>query len=71
MFIAELHDYLGVEVGRNLGMPLDQFVTEAFQGLQSGLDQVIVGTIGPAEPFHDIVNKRRTLFENLAKMMRH
>ncbi|KAG2420783.1 hypothetical protein HFD88_000397 [Aspergillus terreus] len=67
---TELHDYMGVEVGRNLGMPLDQFVTEAYQGLQSGLDQVIVGTIGPAEPFYDIVNKRRTVFENLAKMMR-
>ena len=56
--------------GRQLGMPLDIFTEEAYKGLVSGGDQVIIGSIGPADTFNEIVDKRRTAFENLAKMMR-
>ena len=56
--------------GRQLGMPLLQFTDQAYEGLASGRDQVIIGAVGPAETFHEIVNKRRTAFENLTKMRR-
>lgn len=67
--LAELHDYMG-EMGRKVGMPLDQFVNEALDGFQAGLDQIIVGSIGPSEAFHEIVDKRVEIFEQLAQMMR-
>ncbi|KAL8651543.1 MAG: hypothetical protein Q9210_003194 [Variospora velana] len=67
---TELHDYMGQEKGRTLGMPLDQFCDQAYAGLARGLDQVIIGSIGPQENFLDIVNKRRGAFDFLAKMMR-
>ncbi|PLB54530.1 oxidoreductase [Aspergillus steynii IBT 23096] len=63
---TELHDYMTPEVGRNVGMPLDQFVDQAFAGLQSGKDQVVVGSILAEDRFHEIVNKRREAFEELA-----
>lgn len=67
---TELHDYMGQEIGRSLGMPLDKFCDEAYSGLASGKDQVVVGSIGPLDNFMDIVDKRRGLFEFLAKMIR-
>ncbi|OAF60565.1 hypothetical protein VC83_03294 [Pseudogymnoascus destructans] len=54
---TDLHDYMGVEVGRNLGMPLDQFTEEAYQGLLSGDDTIAVGGImipGAKEAMADI-----------------
>jgi len=51
-------------------MPVDVFTDEAYKGLASGSDQIIIGSIGPADTFNDIINKRRTAFENLAKLMR-
>ena len=58
------------EQGRQLGMPVDAFTDEAYKGLASGSDQVVIGSIGPADTFNEIVDKRRTAFENLSKMMR-
>lgn len=68
--LAELHDYMGADKGRQLGMPLEQFTEAAFEGLASGKDQIVIGHIGTAQSFHDIVNSRREAFENLSKMMR-
>lgn len=67
---TELHDYMGQEKGRALGMPLDKFCDEAYSGLASGKDQVVIGSIGPREKFMDILDKRRGTFEFLAKMIR-
>ena len=72
---AELHDYMESGTGRQLGMPARAFVDETFKELATGSDQVIVGSVGPADTlpadtFHEIVDKRRNAFENLAKMMR-
>lgn len=61
---------MGEDVGRNMGMPLDQFSAAAYQGLAAGKDQVIVGSIGPESTFNDIVDKRRTAFGTLAEIMR-
>lgn len=68
--LAELHDYFGKEKGRAFGMPLDEFTNEAHRGLLEGKDQIIIGSIGPADIFNEIVDKRRQGFENLAAHMR-
>lgn len=70
MSTAELHDYIGEEAGRKLGMPLDTFTEQAYQALAEGKDEIIIGSIGPADTFNRIVDDRRTAFENLAKIMR-
>ena len=67
---TEIHDYMGEQKGRAFGMPLDEFCNEAYDRLNSGEDQVIIGAIGPQEKFMDIVDKRRDTFELLAKLMR-
>ncbi|KAJ5691961.1 hypothetical protein N7462_001384 [Penicillium macrosclerotiorum] len=67
---TELHDYMGEETGRSLGMPLEEFTDQAFSGLAVGKDQVIIGSVGPVETFNEIVDKRREAFSNLAKLMR-
>ena len=61
---------MGEEAGRALGMPVDQFTDEAFKGLESGSDQIVIGSIGPAETFNEIIDKRRAAFTSLANMMR-
>ncbi|KFY25418.1 hypothetical protein V493_04671 [Pseudogymnoascus sp. VKM F-4281 (FW-2241)] len=56
---TELHDYMGVEVGRNFGMPLESFIEAAYQGLLSGDDTIAVGAVpGAMEVMTDIVAKR-------------
>ncbi|KAL6719981.1 hypothetical protein ACLMJK_001902 [Lecanora helva] len=67
---TELHDYMGKDQGRQLGMPLSAFTDEAYKRLTSGDDQIVIGSIGPADAFNDLVNKRKAAFEDLAKMMR-
>jgi short-subunit dehydrogenase involved in D-alanine esterification of teichoic acids len=66
---TELHDYMG-ENGRSFGMPVDQFTDAAHRGLLEGKDQIVIGAVGPAETFNEIVDKRRDAFENFAKLMR-
>lgn len=66
---TELHDYTGEEKGRALGMPLGEFCDTAYADLSEGSDPIVIGSIGPQEQFLDIVNKRRSVFEFLAKMM--
>ena len=61
---------MGGERGRALGMPIDQFTDAAYEGLAAGSDQIIIGSIGPADMFNEIIDRRRTAFENLAQMMR-
>jgi hypothetical protein len=61
---------MGLEVGRKVGMPIEEFTEEAYNGLAAGKEQIFIGTIGPAETFHEIVEKRTFLFKFLAKIMR-
>jgi len=74
---SELHDYMGAEKGRALGMPLRQFTEAAYAGLAEGKDEIVIGAVGPPpfnedmhRTFHEIVEKRRTLFSYLAKLLR-
>ncbi|BAE59277.1 unnamed protein product [Aspergillus oryzae RIB40] len=66
---SELHDYMTPEVGRKIGMPLDQFIDEAFAGLQAGKDQVVVGSIADEKTFYEVLNNRRAMFETLSKLL--
>ncbi|KAE8361609.1 hypothetical protein BDV27DRAFT_147680 [Aspergillus caelatus] len=50
---SELHDYMTPEVGRKVGMPLDQFIDEAFAGFQAGKDQVVVGSVVDEKMFYE------------------
>jgi hypothetical protein len=68
--LAELHDYMGAEKGRTLGMPVDEFIDAAMAGLLSDKDQIVIGSVGPVAEFDDIVNNRRRAFENLAKILK-
>ena len=61
---------MGEEKGRSMGMDVHEFVDKAFKGLDSGHDQVIIGSVGPEDTYLDIVDKRRITFTNLAKMIR-
>ena len=61
---------MGENTGRGFGMPLDAFTEAAYEGLASGSDQVVVGSVGPREGFMEIVDKRRSLFEWLAGEVR-
>jgi hypothetical protein len=61
---------MGEEAGRNLGMSLDAFTEEAYKALAEGHDQIVIGSVGPAETFNEIIDKRRSAFGALAKMMR-
>ncbi|KAF7169689.1 hypothetical protein CNMCM5623_002353 [Aspergillus felis] len=67
---TEIHDYMDEETGRKLGMPLDTFTELAFEGLVAGQDQIVIGSIGPAETFNAIIDQRRKAFEDLANLMR-
>lgn len=61
--------------GRKIGMPLDEFSNKAYELLMTGKDQIIIGTVGPAgrggpaEMFLEVIEKRRTVFEWLSKIM--
>lgn len=61
---------MGEDRGRIFGMPLEEFSKKALEGLFSGNDQIVIGSIGPEDAFNEIIDKRRTAFHNLAKMMR-
>ncbi|KAL8793855.1 MAG: hypothetical protein Q9195_003581 [Heterodermia aff. obscurata] len=67
---TEIHDYMGEERGRALGMPLGEFCERAWEGLREGGDQIVIGSIGPEEEFLGIVDKRRGVFEVLGGMIR-
>jgi hypothetical protein len=67
---------MGEEAGREIGIPLDAFTEEAFKELSSENDQIIIGNLGPGagiiprEEFTALVDKRRSTFTALAKLMR-
>lgn len=54
-------------------MPIDQFTEDAYQGLLSGKERIPVGAIlmpGAKETIEEIVEKRATLFGQLAAALR-
>ena len=65
---TELHDYIGPK-GKQLGMPVEEFIDAAYNGLLSVSDQIVIGDIGGAARFNNIIGERRAAFEGLAKLM--
>lgn len=66
---------MGDEQGPKMGMPVEEFTDQAFKGLTSGQDHIVIGSIGlgpspAAEAFHEVVAKRNFAFERLAEMIR-
>ncbi|KAI2669777.1 hypothetical protein CBS147355_9702 [Penicillium roqueforti] len=51
------------ELNGPVGMPLQQYVEETWNGLKSGSDQIVGGTLGDPKLFMDIVDNRRKIFE--------
>lgn len=75
---TELHDYMGEERGRSMGMPVGAFTDQAYAGLVSGKDEVHVGGMGiPGTPeaakvtglMEEIVEKRREGFQVFSEFM--
>ncbi|KAJ5129338.1 Glucose/ribitol dehydrogenase [Penicillium bovifimosum] len=67
---TELHDYMGIEKGRSMGMPAEQYAEYAIQALQRGSDEVLGGSVQPIDNFQELVDKRRKLFNEFAPMLR-
>lgn len=68
--LAELHDYMGAEKGRQMGMPLKEFTEKAWDKLANGDDEVYVGCIPPEDRFFSIARQRRSACEDFADLMR-
>ena len=68
---AEIHDYMGVEKGRQLGMPLEEFTDQAWAGLINGDDEVFVWCIPPKERLFSIAHQRRAASEALGQQLKN
>ncbi|KAK7957725.1 oxidoreductase- short-chain dehydrogenase/reductase family [Apiospora saccharicola] len=68
---TELHDWMGVENGRALGMPVNEFTEIAYEELSKGDELVVVGSIAtePREAYMDLVERRRRIFDKLSGAM--
>ncbi|KAF9882767.1 hypothetical protein FE257_005302 [Aspergillus nanangensis] len=67
---TELHDYMGAEKGRQMGMPLKEFTDKAWQGLLKGDDEVYIRCIPPEDRFFSIARQRRSACEEFAQLLR-
>ncbi|KAF2465940.1 NAD(P)-binding protein [Lindgomyces ingoldianus] len=70
---TELHDSeMGQESGRSFGMPLKDFVDQAYAGLNEGRADIFPGCVGGStkEQFMEIVEKRGGGFARLSKLLR-
>lgn len=68
---TELHDFeQGEEKGRQFGMPLDDFVEEAWEGLSAGKDQVAVQMAKTAMGFDGWEQERQKGFAKMVERMR-
>jgi len=67
---TELHDYMGAEVGRNMGMPVQEFTDKTWEQLAAGSELIIVGAIPPAgNVVKELAEKRRNAFEAMSNIM--
>ncbi|KAJ5164555.1 Glucose/ribitol dehydrogenase [Penicillium coprophilum] len=67
---TELHDYMGIEKGRAMGMPVEQYAEDAYQALKTGSDEILGGSVAPSEAFRDLADRRRKIFDEFAPMLR-
>ncbi|KAL2171142.1 hypothetical protein VTG60DRAFT_3657 [Thermothelomyces hinnuleus] len=57
------------EIGRKMGMPLQEFIDKAWEQLAAGSELVMVGPLVAQASFEDMVETRRTTFENISSVM--
>lgn len=62
---------MGIERGRSLGMPVDEFTEKAYAGLASGKEEVIIGHLHgiSAEATQELLEKRNELFNTLSSAL--
>ncbi|KAK4239142.1 hypothetical protein C8A03DRAFT_32823 [Achaetomium macrosporum] len=63
---TELHDYMGAERGRAIGMPLAEFVEQTWSQLAAGSEEVIVGA---DEDYMKLVAHRQNRFEAMSDLL--
>ncbi len=65
--LAELHDYMG-PIGKAMGMPVDEFVAQAYAGLLKGNEWIDSGL--PGTPFEDeyrsIIAAQQSIFKRMS-----
>ncbi|KAK4126007.1 NAD(P)-binding protein [Parathielavia appendiculata] len=66
---TELHDYMGPEVGRAMGMPVAEFIEKTWAQLTAGSEHVIVGGFGSEEAYRGMVKQRSDTFEAVSGML--
>ncbi|KAL7949443.1 NAD(P)-binding protein [Trichoderma barbatum] len=68
---TELHDYMGVERGRALGMPVDEFTEKAYAELVAGKEEIVIGHLHgcTVEATQEFVGKRNELFNTLSSAL--
>lgn len=71
MSIAELHDYMGEERGRSMGMPLNDFIDQLYPQLERSEERASVGIpLGvTSDEYQNFIATREKLFEGLAKVI--
>jgi short-subunit dehydrogenase len=70
---TELHDaQMGKSAGRAFGMPIEDFVSEAWAGLAEGKTDIFPGTVGGStkDQFLEIVRVREEAFGRLSELAR-
>ncbi|KAL7933277.1 NAD(P)-binding protein [Trichoderma chlorosporum] len=68
---TELHDYMGIERGRALGMPIGEFTEKAYAELVTGKEEIVIGALvgSTAKAAQELLEKRNGLFNNLSSAM--
>lgn len=70
---TELHDAKHqpeIKDGRNIGMPLDEFVDETWKGLSAGKEQIPVGMAAMGYKEDGFETKRQQAFQGMAQRMK-
>lgn len=68
---AELHDYMGAELGRSLGMPVEEFTEQAYAQLAKNEEHILVGLPGAATAgeYEQLLGARKSIFERLSNVL--
>jgi hypothetical protein len=61
---------MGIDKGRSMGMPIEQYAEDAYQALQRGSDEILGGSVEPVDNLQELADKRREIFDEFAPMLR-
>ena len=69
--VAELHDYMGHDTGRGMGMPVGEFVDKVYAGLAKDQEHIDIGLPGGAteEEYKQLIGARQAIFDKLSNIM--